>query len=129
MNKNLKIILYGIVMWLAPFVVSFLIYPLKQSANPFFEALMPVVVTATAVLLALQYFKPVKKDFLREGILIGVSWFVICVALDLMMFLPASPMQMSLQAYMMDIGFTYLIIPLVTMGMGYIADAKLKIGG
>lgn len=46
-----------------------------------------------------------------------------------MMFLPASPMQMSLQAYMMDIGFTYLIIPLLTVGMGYIADAKLKIGG
>ena len=129
MNKTLKIVLYGIGMWLAPFIVSFLIYPLKQSANPFFEAVMPVVVAATAVLLALHYFKPVKKDCLGEGVLMGVSWFVICIALDLMMFLPASPMHMDLQAYMMDIGFTYLIIPIVTVGMGYIADAKLKIRG
>jgi hypothetical protein len=51
---------------------------------------------------------------------------VVCIALDLLMFLPASPIHMGLQAYMMDIGFTYLIIPLVTVGMGYIADAKLK---
>mgnify|MGYP000940628550 CR=1 FL=1 len=53
MNKTLKIVLYGIMMWITPFIVSFLIYPLKQSANPLFEAVMLVVVTATAVLLAM----------------------------------------------------------------------------
>lgn len=119
MNKYIKIMLYGILMWLIPFLVSFLIYPLKQSANPFFESIMPVVITATVVALTLSYFKQQDKDFLSEGITIGISWFVISIAIDLMMFLPPSPMHMGFSDYMMDVGFTYLIIPVVTLGMGY----------
>lgn len=126
MNKYIKIILYGILMWLIPFLVSFLIYPLKQSANPFFESIMPVVITSTVVALTLSYFKQQDKDFLSEGITIGISWFVISIAIDLMMFLPPSPMHMGLSDYMMDVGFTYLIIPVVTLGMGYTADKELK---
>jgi hypothetical protein len=122
MNKYIKIMLYGIFMWLIPFLVSFLIYPLKQSANPFFESIMPVVITATVVALTLIYFKQQDKKFIMEGIIIGISWFVISIAIDLMMFLPPSPMHMGLSDYMMDVGFTYLIIPVVTLGMGYTAD-------
>ena len=122
MNKYIKIMLYGIFMCLIPFLVSFLIYPLKQSANPFFESIMPVVITATVVALTLIYFKQQDKKFIMEGIIIGISWFVISIAIDLMMFLPPSPMHMGLSDYMMDVGFTYLIIPVVTLGMGYTAD-------
>jgi hypothetical protein len=126
MNKTLKVMLYGILMWLVPFLVSFLIYPLKQSANPFFESIMPVVITATVVALTLSYFKQQDKNFLREGIIIGISWFVISITIDLMMFLPPSPMHMGFSDYIMDVGFTYLIIPLVNLGMGYTADKELK---
>lgn len=124
MNKTLKLILYSILMWFVPFLVSFLIYPLKQSTNPFFESIMPVVITATAVVLTISYFKQQDKDFLREGAIIGISWFAINILIDLMMFLPPSPMHMGLSDYMMDIGFTYLIIPVVTLGMGYTADKQ-----
>ena len=126
MNKYIKIMLYGILMWIVPFLVSFLIYPLKQSTNPFFESIMPVAITATAVVLTLSYFKHQDKDFLREGAIIGISWFAISIIIDLMMFLPPSPMHMGLSDYMMDVGFTYMIIPLVTLGMGYTADKELK---
>ncbi|KAF5086513.1 hypothetical protein [Methanobacterium aggregans] len=126
MNKTLKIILYGILMWLVVFLVSFLIYPLKQWANPFFESIMPVVITVTVVALTITYFKQQNKDFLRESALIGVSWFVISIAIDLVMFLPPSPMHMGLSDYMTDVGFTYIIIPTVTLGMGYTADKELK---
>lgn len=124
MNKTLKLILYSILMWFVPFLVSFLIYPLKQSTNPFFESIMPVVITATVVVLTISYFKHQDKDFLREGAIIGISWFAISILIDLMMFLPPSPMHMGLSDYMMDIGFTYLIIPVVTLGMGYTADKQ-----
>lgn len=126
MNKYIKIMLYGILMWLIPFLVSFLIYPLKQSANPLFESIMPVVITATVVALTLSYFKQQDNKFLSEGIIIGISWFLISIAIDLLMFLPPSPMHMGLSDYMMDVGFTYLIIPVVTLGMGYTVDKELK---
>jgi hypothetical protein len=122
MNKIMKITGYGFVMWLIPFIISLLIYPIKISLNPLFETIMPVVITLTVVLLTISYLKHIKKNFLRESMVIGVSWFLISIIIDLILFLPASPMHMSLANYMMDIGLTYLIIPFVTVGMGYMVD-------
>ena len=109
-------------MWLVPFIVSLIIYPLKISFNPLFESIMPVVITITVVLVATFYFKDVDTKFLNEGIKIGLTWFFISILIDLLLFLPSSPMQMSFTNYMMDIGLTYLIIPIVTVGMGYMVD-------
>jgi hypothetical protein len=41
------------------------------------------------------------------------------------MFLPASPMHMNFNDYMMTIGVKYLIIPVVTIGTGYIAQGNI----
>jgi len=119
MNRAIRVIAYGFMMWLIPFIVSLVVYPIKTSFNPLFESIMPVVITITAVVLAVYYFNGVITKFLREGFVIGVSWFFICIIIDLFLFLPASPMQMSLSNYMMDIGLTYLIISSVTVGMSY----------
>ncbi|MDP3065819.1 MAG: hypothetical protein Q8N08_03695 [Methanobacteriaceae archaeon] len=126
MNKYLKIVLYGLGVWVVPFLVSFIIYPLKQSGNPLFESLMAVVITATVVLLILLYFKPLENHFLKEGVLIGWAWLIISIAVDLLFF-TGGPMAMSLTVYTADIGVTYLIIPLVTVGMGYLIDSKVGI--
>ena len=85
---------------------------------------MPVVITLTVVLLSAAYFKDVNTNFLKEGIIIGGSWFLISILIDLILFMPSSPMQMSFTNYMMDIGLTYLIIPPVTVGMGYMGDRQ-----
>ncbi len=122
----LKIILFGFLIWLIPFVVSFFIYPLKTSRNPLFESIMPLVLTIITVLLACTYLKSIQKEFVKESILIGVTWFLINVIIDLIMFLPVSPMQMTLNDYMADIGITYLIIPVITMGMGYLVKSQTE---
>jgi hypothetical protein len=76
------------------------------------------------IILAYYYLKDLGSDFGKEGLLIGISWYIINIALDLFMFMPASPMQMSFVDYMMDIGLTYVIIPVITMGMGFMAHNK-----
>jgi hypothetical protein len=111
-------------MWLIPFIVSLIIYPLKISFNPLFESIMPVVIALTVVILSAAYFKDVNTNFLKEGIIIGGSWFLISILIDLILLMPSSPMQMSSTNYMMDIGLTYLIIPPVTVGRGYMADKQ-----
>ena len=74
MNKTFKIIIFGFLMWVAPFLVSVLIYPLKTSANPpFFESIMPVVIAVIVVLLSIKYFTNITANFLKEGILIGYN--------------------------------------------------------
>lgn len=127
MKSYLKIIIFGIFVWLVPFLVSIFIYPLKTAGSPLFESIMPLVITIMVVILAYSYLKSIKIDLIREGMIIGVIWFIINIAIDLALFLPSSLMQMTLTNYMMDIGITYLMIPVITMGMGYMAENKGQI--
>jgi uncharacterized membrane protein YbhN (UPF0104 family) len=112
-----KAVIFGILVWLIAFIAALLIFPLRESARPLFESIMPVVVTVATVIFAVLYFRRVSKDHAREGILLGVLWFAINVVIDLPLML-TGPIGMSLGEYMADIGLTYLIIPAVTMGFG-----------
>ena len=124
MNKYLKIGLFGFLVWMIPFLVSFLIFSIHESNRPLFESIMPLVLTITVVIFSVLYFKKLKKDYLNESILVGVIWLIINLIIDLIMFLPDSPMQMSFVDYTMDIGITYLIIPTVVIGIGYLLEKK-----
>ncbi len=108
---------------MVPFVVSILIFPIRESQRPLFESIMPVVVTVCAVVFSILYFRKLESGFLREGILIGVVWFAINIVLDLLMFMEG-PMKMSFPDYMMDIGLVYLIIPAVILGFGYLLTQR-----
>jgi len=123
-NKYLKVALFGVLTWLITFVVSVLISPLRTSQRPLFESIMPVVITACAVLFAILYLRSLQAGFWQEGVLLGVAWLIINLAIDLLLFLPESPMHMSFVDYMMDIGLTYLIIPAVTLGFGFLLQQK-----
>lgn len=124
MKKYLKVGLFGFLTWLIPFVVSVLIFPLRTSHRPLFESIMPVVVTVCAVLFAILYFRNLKAAFLQEGVLIGVAWLIVNIVIDLPLFMLEGPMKMSFAEYMMDVGVTYLIIPAVTIGVGFLLQQK-----
>ena len=109
---------FGFLAWAFPFAVAFLIFPIRVSNRPLFESIMPVTVTLLALVFSLAYFRHVKERFFREGILLGILWMTVSLALDLLMFLPPSPWQMPLLEYFSDIGLTYLILLFVCAGMG-----------
>ncbi|MBI5229279.1 hypothetical protein HY991_04150 [Candidatus Micrarchaeota archaeon] len=123
MKSLKKALLYGFFIWLIPFVVAFLIYPVRTSNRLLFESIMPVVLTACVVAFADLYFAKVEKNFFKEGVLLGLLWFAMAVVIDLLMF-REGPMKMSFIDYMADIGLTYLIIPVVTMGFGHLNEKK-----
>ena len=124
MNKNLKIVLYGFLIWLIPFAVSFFIYPLKIPMYSLFESIMSVLIAVAAIIFSYLYFKDIKTNFVMEGIITGIVWFIIAIVIDLLMFMPASPMHMNFTDYMMTVGVKYLIIPVITVGTGYVAQNK-----
>jgi hypothetical protein len=62
---------------------------------------------------------------IREGILPGSFLFAVNIVFDLMMFL-WGPMQITFSAYMNDIGFTYLIYPIITIGFGVFLNQYRK---
>lgn len=125
MKKYVKwIIGFGILIWLIPFLVSFVVFPLKDSNRPLFESIMPVVLTITVVIFSILFFKRVDREFNKEGFIIGIVWFTISIVIDLFMFIPESSMHMSLVDYIMDIGLTYLIILVIPVGFGYMLEKK-----
>jgi hypothetical protein len=121
MNNYLKICLFGFLLWLIPFVVSILIFPLRVSQRPLFESIMPVVIVIWTVFFSIMYLSGLESDFQKAGAFIGLAWLFISIFLDLLFFLEG-PMKMSLLDYAMDIGATYLMIPFITFSFGYLLE-------
>jgi hypothetical protein len=121
MNRYLKVGLFGFFIWLIPFVVSVLIFPLRAMQRPLFESIMPVVIAIWTVFFAVIYLLGIKSGFQKEGIVIGMAWFFISIFLDLLVFIEG-PIKMSLWDYATDIPLTYLMIPTITFGFGYLME-------
>jgi hypothetical protein len=124
MKSIKKALVYGFAVWVIPFVIAIMIFPIRISDRPLFESIMLFVVTLCVVSFSVLYLRDLQAGFLREGTLLGITWFVISIALDLLMFMPESPMKMGIVDYMKDIGLTYLIIPTITVGFGYLAEKR-----
>ncbi|MDD4163276.1 MAG: hypothetical protein PHW87_12435 [Methanothrix sp.] len=128
MNKYLKICLFGFLLWLIPFAVSALIFPLRATQRPLFESIMPVVIAIWTVFFSIIFLTSknlsVKNSsYLREGIFMGLAWLFMSIALDLMLFIEG-PLKMSLWDYTTDIAVTYLMIPAITSGFGYLMEHR-----
>ena len=125
MKSIKKTLLYGFLIWLIPFITAFLIFPIRESNRALFESIMPIMITASVVFFAYHYFKKLDANFVKEGLLLGFIWSAISFVIDLAMFMQG-PMKMPFTDYVMDIGLTYLIIPVITVGFGYVCENKRK---
>lgn len=116
-----RAVLYGVGIWLVVFVVSVVNFALRTGNRSLFESIMPV--TLLVVTFSVLYLGSVNSDAFRESMVVGFLWLLISLTIDLVLFLPQSPMQMSLADYVSDIGVTYLLIPIIPIGLGYYTEA------
>lgn len=123
MRRYWKLIIFGVLTWLIPFLVSVFIFPIRETQRPLFESIMAVVVTLCAVVFVGLYLGKVESGYLTQSIVIGVTWLAINILIDLPLF-SAGPMAMPLGDYINDIGLTYLIIPVVSIGFGWLLAKK-----
>jgi hypothetical protein len=122
--KSIKsTLLYALAVWVIPFVVAMFIFPIRESNRPLFESIMPVVLCIAVVIFTILYFKKVETNFLNEGILLGIIFFFVSFIIDLSMFM-WGPMKMTFGEYISDIGVTYLLMPVITIGFGYFLDRR-----
>ncbi|NJD78031.1 MAG: hypothetical protein FIB08_13220 [Candidatus Methanoperedens sp.] len=118
-NKHLKIVLYGFLAWLIPFVASLLFYTREGNLTIdifLFKSIMVVVGSISAAILLISYFKNVNEAYLKEGIIVGVIWFGMNILLDLLVLIPIS--GMSIADYSTRIGILYLVIPVMSILVG-----------
>ena len=125
MRSLKKAFCYGFLVWLLTLLVSMAIFPIKKSWPVLFDSIMPVVLTIFAMVFVNRYFRDCTTGFLREGMLLGAIWLAVNLLFDLPLF-SYGPMKMSLVDYLADIGLTYLILPAVTVGVGFQAARMTK---
>jgi hypothetical protein len=87
---------------------------------------MAVTGAATAAWLGVACVRRAAILRARDGLFVGLVWLAICVLIDAPLMLFGGPMQMSLTAYLGDIGLTYLAIPLVTWAVAAAAAAAQR---
>jgi hypothetical protein len=77
---------------------------------------MIVVGSITGAILLVLYFKKIKADYLKEGIITGIIWFAVNIVLDLLILIPMSGMPVP--TYFTQIGLGYLAIPAMAIAVG-----------
>lgn len=125
MNNYLRNILYGFLAWLIPFVASFFFYTREGELTIdifLFKSIMIVVGSFSAAFLLVSYFKKIKADYFKEGIIIGLTWFGINILLDILILIPMS--GMSIGDYFTQIGISYLVIPAMSVALGIALENK-----
>jgi uncharacterized membrane protein YpjA len=125
MNKTLRNILYGFLAWLIPFISAFFFYS-KEGGLAIdiflFKTIMIVVGSIVGAFLLVSYFKRLRANYLMEGIIVGITWFVISILLDIFILIPMS--EMSLPSYFTEIGLRYLVMPVMSIMVGAALENK-----
>lgn len=116
MNKNLKIILFGFLVWLIPSLITVTLAFFSDALN-IFEIVSAVVIAVTVIMFSFLYFSDINANFIKEGVLIGAVWLIISVVLDLLL-IAAGISQLSFTSYIMYAAPLYVIIPAITIGLG-----------
>jgi len=113
MDRNMELIVYGVLVWLIPFLVSWPLYSPK--GEPLYDlqvirSILIVVGSLVGALLALRYFRDTEKDLAREGAILGISWFVINSVLDIIVLVYLLK-GMDLSAWAGQTGIRYILVP------------------
>ncbi len=125
MNKAFKIIFFGAVVWLATFVEGFLLYTPDGEPRLNLGLTFNIFMVTTLLIgmwLLVVYFKQISGDYLREGILVGVSWQLLHSLLDLFVLLPIIDMNVS--QWWLEIGSGHFILPIMAIAVGAVAQNK-----
>jgi len=112
--------LLGVMSWLIPFVLSFILFPLKRLNALLFGTLMGLVVLLTGAVLLHRYFRN-RSVSVNEAVLVGMMWLVLNLAFDYPMF-AYGPMKMTAWSYYSEIGLSYLMLPAFAFAAGRLAQ-------
>lgn len=113
MARCMRALLFGLLSWLIPFVVSFAAFPLKKTNAPLFSTVMDLVVLLSAGAMLSAYFAH-RKIPLSEAALVGTLWLAMNLIFDYPLF-AFGPMKMTPLSYYSEIGLVYLTFPVFAL--------------
>lgn len=115
LNKILKIIGFGFIIWLIPTLATLSASYLQFLS--YYDVISSVSIAVIVIALTYLYFRDIHENYVREGIICGVIWLIISIILDiLLIFLGIN--KVTPIEYLMYIAPIYIIIPAITIGLG-----------
>ncbi|MEL7671228.1 hypothetical protein [Methanobacterium sp.] len=124
MNKNAKIINYGLLVWLIPSLITVILGSFIAAMN-IFEIVSALAIAVTVIVFSYFYFRGITKNFIKEGVLIGIIWLIINIVLDIILILLGIS-QLTLTNYAMYVAPLYVIIPAITSGLGLYMNQRVN---
>ncbi len=127
MNKFLKTLLLGFVVWVIPFLASFFVWDVKANAPSvsaaWFYAIMAVTGAIGFAIAAYAQFKDIKKDSVRQGWITGITWYLELILLDLIFLVGLLSMTLTDYAHLL---LTYVTPLILCVTVGYVKNSGLK---
>lgn len=126
MKNALRLLLLGLMTWAVPFFAA--IFFMDQSGQLtvdkyLFKTIMILIGGLIGAFAMILYFKKIDNEYLKHGLLIGFSWLVINIVIDLLVLVPMS--QMTYSDYFNQIGLRYLMQPIMGILVGHLLDTKI----
>ena len=122
--RILKLIGYGFLVWLIPTIITsaLIIFP---NITYFFDIVSALSLIISAAVFSYLYFKDVTINFIKEGIITGITWLILSIVFDLIMIIVGIS-TISLTSYALLVVPLYVIIPVITVSYGLHLDHNKK---
>jgi hypothetical protein len=132
MQSPIRALLYGIAIWfvwVSLIVASAQILPTGISGSALFVSIQTVALAALVIGSTVLYLRKVGEGSLGEGFLVGLSWVVVMIALDLAHSVLMPEMVPAIGAYLIAVAPSYVVAPFITtLTIGYLERRSLKLG-
>jgi hypothetical protein len=131
MQSPIRVLLYGIgiwFVWVSLVVTAAQALPAGIVGSPLFVS-MQLVALATLVLgSTILYLRKVGDGTFKEGLLVGLGWVVVMIALDLAHSVLMPGMVPDIGAHLAVVAPTYVVVPIITTPtIGYLERRSLKL--
>ena len=130
MQSPIRALLYGIAIWFvwaSLVVVSAQVLPADISGSPLFVSMQIVALAALVLGSTILYLRKVGEGSFGEGLLVGMSWVVVMIAIDLAHSVVMPDMVPDIGAHFATVVPSYVIMPIITtLAMGYLERRPLK---
>jgi hypothetical protein len=130
MQSPIRALLYGIAIWFvwaSLVVVSAQVLPADISGSPLFVSMQIVALAALVLGSTILYLRKVGEGSFGEGLLVGLSWVVVMIAIDLAHSVVMPDMVPDIGAHFATVVPSYVIMPIITtLAMGYLERRPLK---
>ena len=111
-------IIYGFISW----IITITLILMSHNSNPYiFNILLDLVLTVLALIIGINYLKGFNGNYFNEAAVLSAVLFVINICLD-NVYYSIVGLPMSIVEYMLNVGFIYLLYPIIICTIGFLFD-------